>query len=128
VAKPELGSKRLCAHCSAKFFDLNQTPITCPKCGAVFEAAHKSSRSRTEARGPVRGVEPPVPGAPKTNFVSLDADAEAEGEKRPGDADEADDEVELDDEKLDKDTFIEESEEEGTDVSDILGGGIEKDE
>src|SRR4029077_6441484 len=34
VSKPELGMKRLCAHCGAKFYDLNQAPITCPKCGA----------------------------------------------------------------------------------------------
>ena len=27
MAKPELGSKRLCASCGAKFYDLNKTPI-----------------------------------------------------------------------------------------------------
>ncbi|MGA7453741.1 MAG: TIGR02300 family protein, partial [Rhodoplanes sp.] len=29
MAKPELGTKRLCASCSAKFYDLNHDPITC---------------------------------------------------------------------------------------------------
>ncbi|HLN40689.1 MAG TPA: TIGR02300 family protein, partial [Xanthobacteraceae bacterium] len=33
MAKPELGTKRLCASCSAKFYDLNKDPIHCPKCG-----------------------------------------------------------------------------------------------
>ena len=37
MAKPELGTKRLCASCGAKFYDLNKDPIHCPKCGAVYE-------------------------------------------------------------------------------------------
>ncbi len=35
VAKPELGNKHQCQHCGTKFFDLNKTPVVCPKCGAV---------------------------------------------------------------------------------------------
>ena len=49
VAKPELGTKRLCAHCGAKFYDLNHSPINCPKCGTVFEAVVVTSRGRPEA-------------------------------------------------------------------------------
>ena len=33
MAKPELGTKRLCGSCAAKFYDLSKDPITCPKCG-----------------------------------------------------------------------------------------------
>src|SRR6266487_5816480 len=36
VAKPELGTKRLCANCGAKFYDLSKDPIVCPKCATVF--------------------------------------------------------------------------------------------
>ena len=36
VTKPELGTKRRCNSCEAKFFDLNTDPIICPKCLAVF--------------------------------------------------------------------------------------------
>ena len=39
VAKPELGAKRQCQNCGAKFFDLNRDPIVCPKCGAIFQGA-----------------------------------------------------------------------------------------
>ena len=39
MAKPELGTKRLCASCGAKFYDLSKDPIHCPKCGAVYEVA-----------------------------------------------------------------------------------------
>lgn len=37
MAKPELGIKRLCAGCGAKYYDLNRDPIVCPKCGAEFQ-------------------------------------------------------------------------------------------
>lgn len=37
MARPELGTKRLCAGCSAKFYDMNKTPIVCPTCEAVFD-------------------------------------------------------------------------------------------
>jgi hypothetical protein len=80
----------------------------------------------------VRKVEPETHEA---EFVPLeDADAEAQGKKMPGEAVEAGDEVELDDdgveedENLEEDAFIADSEEEDTDVADILGGDIEKEE
>ena len=36
MTKPELGTKRICAGCNAKFYDLHKTPIVCPMCEAVF--------------------------------------------------------------------------------------------
>ena len=131
MAKPELGTKRLCAHCGAKFYDLNHAPITCPKCGAVFEAVVATTRARPEAaRAPVREVEAVVPETQEAEFVSLeDADAEAQGKKKPGaEAAEGEDDVELDDESLDDAAFIEETEEEDTDVTEIIGGDIENEE
>ena len=129
MAKPELGIKRLCAHCGARFYDLNHAPITCPKCGAAFEAVQATSRSRAEAvRAPVHEVEPVVAETPEAEFVSLeDADAEAQG-KKPGEAVEGEEDVELDDESLDDAAFIEEAEEEDTDVAEIIGGDIENEE
>jgi hypothetical protein len=74
----------------------------------------------------MREVEPETH---EVEFLPLeDADAEAQGKKKPGDAVEAGDEVELDDESLEEDAFIGDSEEEDTDVADILGGDIEKEE
>jgi uncharacterized protein (TIGR02300 family) len=32
MAKPELGNKRICVACSARFYDLNRQPVVCPKC------------------------------------------------------------------------------------------------
>jgi hypothetical protein len=67
---------------------------------------------------------------PEAEFVSLEeADAEAQGKKKPGEAGEGEDDVELeDDEALDDAAFIEESEEEDTDVTEIIGGDIENEE
>ena len=33
MAKSELGTKRVCVACGARFYDLTKTPATCPKCG-----------------------------------------------------------------------------------------------
>jgi uncharacterized protein (TIGR02300 family) len=33
MAKPELGSKRVCVSCQTRFYDLTRAPATCPKCG-----------------------------------------------------------------------------------------------
>jgi uncharacterized protein (TIGR02300 family) len=131
VAKPELGTKRLCAHCGARFYDLNHSPAACPKCGAVFEAVAVTARSRPEpARAAPREVEPATPESPEAEFVSLEeADAEVHGKKKPaGTPAEADEDVEIDDEGMDDDAFIEDAEEEDTDVTEIIGNDIENEE
>jgi uncharacterized protein (TIGR02300 family) len=129
VAKPELGTKRLCGNCGAKFYDLSKDPIICPKCHTVLELAAVSSRSRPDsatarAAAPAPEEETVVPETAEAEFVSLeDADAEAQGKKTPdGEAVEgAEDEVELEDEGLDDAAFIEEQEEGDEDVTDIIG-------
>jgi uncharacterized protein (TIGR02300 family) len=129
VAKPELGTKRLCGNCGAKFYDLSKDPIICPKCHTVLELAAVSSRSRPDsaaarAAAPVPEEETVAPETAEAEFVSLeDADAEAQGKKTAdGEAVEGtEDEVELEDEGLDDAAFIEEQEEGDEDVTDIIG-------
>jgi len=132
VAKPELGTKRLCGNCGAKFYDLNKSPINCPKCGTVFEAVVARARpdAAAAARAPVREAEPEAAEVQEAEFVSLEeADAEAQGAKKPaeGEATETEEEVEMD-ESLDDAAFIEETEEGDDDVSDIIGGDVEDEE
>ena len=89
MAKPELGTKRLCGNCSAKFYDLNKTPIVCPKCHTVMELVGgrgpSHGRNRCACAGaaaPVAAEETLVPETQEAEFVSLEeADAEAEGKK-----------------------------------------------
>ena len=126
MAKPELGTKRLCANCSTKFYDLNKSPIVCPKCNTVFELAIPRSRPEpVAARAPAPAEEEPlVPEAAEAEFVSLEeADAETEGKKVvEGDVIEgADEEIEMDETIEDEAPFIEEQEEGDEDVTDIIG-------
>jgi uncharacterized protein (TIGR02300 family) len=138
VAKPELGTKRLCASCGAKFYDLNKDPIHCPKCGAVYEVvvATRPSRPEPAAAPPAPRPVPEEVAAPEpaeVETVSLEeADAEAQGAtaKKPAGTEPAEAEeegVEIG-ETIDDDTFIEEQEEEDADVTDIIGGDIENEE
>ena len=133
MAKPELGTKRLCASCGAKFYDLNKDPIVCPKCETVFHPV-VSTRARPEAaRAPVAPLAPEAAETPEMGDVELvsleEADAESEGGKKAAataDVD-TDEDVEVADDAED-DTFLETDEDEGDDVSDIVGGDREDEE
>jgi uncharacterized protein (TIGR02300 family) len=138
VAKPELGTKRLCASCGAKFYDLNKDPIHCPKCGTVYEVAPVVTRGgRPDAAAaaarpvPEEAVAAEVPEVETVSLEEADAEASGAAAKKPatGDVDVAEDDVEIE-EALDDDddTFIEEQEEEDADVTDIIGGDIENEE
>ena len=140
MAKPELGTKRLCAGCGAKFYDLSKDPITCPKCGTVFEvvvpvtrggrdAAAAAAAAAAASRAQAKEAAEEAPENADVELVSLeDADAEAEG-KKGGDtaaAAEGDDDIEV--EETEEAPFIEETEEGDDDVTDIIGEGREDEE
>jgi len=133
VAKPELGTKRICPETGRKFYDLNKSPVISPYTGKVVPIeAPVAARGRPEAapvRAPAPVEEVAAPEPQDAEFVSLEeADAEAQGAKKPAEAGaEAEEEVEMD-ESLDDSTFIEEQEEEDADVTDIIGGDIENEE
>src|SRR5436190_13244851 len=78
VSKPELGTKRLCAGCNAKFYDLLKTPIVCPTCEAVF-VLPKVVPSR-----PRRGFEPLPAIAAAPAIVPKAQDATASSETADG--------------------------------------------
>ena len=135
MAKPELGTKRVCPETGRKFYDLNKDPVISPYTGKVVPVETPTARARPEpapaprpAVVPAEEVAPPEP--QEAEFVSLEeADAEAQGAKKPGETAEPDIEEEVEmDETLDDSTFIEEQEEEDADVTDIIGGDIENEE
>src|SRR5262245_50646382 len=108
VAKPELGIKRQCGNCGAKFYDLAKSPIVCPKCGTVYEVAAAPAR-RAPAKAAAPAQEEAVPVA-DTETVSLEEVAEQENKasssKGAGpDVEGEDDEVEV---EAGDDTFLEE--------------------
>jgi uncharacterized protein (TIGR02300 family) len=144
VAKPELGTKRLCGSCGAKFYDLSKDPIVCPKCGTVFEivvpvargraaeAAAAAAAGAAAAAAAAKTKEAEAAEAPETADVELvsleDADAEASGKKGEGGAAEGDDDIEVEVEETEEAPFIEEQEEGDDDVTDIIGEGREDEE
>jgi uncharacterized protein (TIGR02300 family) len=133
VAKSELGTKRVCPETGRKFYDLNKDPVVSPYTGKIVPVEAPVVRGRSDAAA-ARAAAPvevaPAPEQQDAEFVSLEeADAEAQGSKKPVETAEPDleEDVEMD-ETLDDATFIEEQEEEDADVTDIIGGDIENEE
>ena len=125
MAKPDLGGKRQCQNCATKFFDLNKTPITCPKCGSIFQVVAATAPSRASRAAPVDDEEPETETGAETVPLE-DADAVEDGKvtaATPEDDAETEDETPADD-----DSFLEEEEEDDGNVSDLIDGDIEDDE
>jgi uncharacterized protein (TIGR02300 family) len=124
VAKPELGLKRQCMSCGAKFYDLNKDPAVCPKCGTVFQAVALSrvaapvATRAAQSEDDESDVETTGP-----EMVSLEEVEADEAEKDLP----IDDDIDVGDDATD-DTFLEEEEEGEDDVSGLIDGDIEDDE
>jgi uncharacterized protein (TIGR02300 family) len=123
VAKAELGTKRQCQNCGAKFFDLNKDPIICPKCGTIFQGA-AAPRARPAAKPEEEDTELATPAG--VDIVSLD-EVEASEEKAAEPVVDDIDVEEADDDAPD-DPFLEEEEEDDDDVSNLIDGDIAPDE
>jgi uncharacterized protein (TIGR02300 family) len=123
MTKPELGTKRLCGSCGARFYDLLHSPITCPKCGTVFAATPALAQTRSKATPePERKFEPALE-APGAQFVPpVDADAETDSEQTDVILEEEDDD-ELADEDLNGAALLEEDDQ---DKDDVVEGTIEE--
>jgi uncharacterized protein (TIGR02300 family) len=126
VAKPELGAKRQCQACGAKFFDLNKDPIVCPKCGTVFQGvgAGAPMRVRPAAKEDEEDTEMVAPAG--VDIVSLD-EVEA-GEEKVAETVVEDIDVEDDAAEVEDDSFLEQEEEDDDDVSNLIDGDIAPDE
>ena len=131
VAKPELGTKRVCPVTGRKFYDLNKDPIVSPYTGQAYPRAMFEPQAKAAAAVAAKPAEDEdevevADGA--VELVSLDeADAET-SEKDAVVTTEDDIEVEDDIGGEDDDTFLEEDEEGDDDVSDLIDGDIEGDE
>jgi uncharacterized protein (TIGR02300 family) len=126
VAKPELGTKRVCPTTGRKFYDLNRDPIVSPYTGqvlprALFEPLVKGAAAAV-ARAP-RIEEELEAEAAAPELVSLEDVEAEEKEKEAG----ADDDVEIAAVPAD-DPFLEEEEEGDDNVTDLIDGDIEDDE
>ena len=109
MAKPELGTKRICVSCAARFFDLAKQPPVCPKCSTEQPAeqprlrrmpGNVSDEKRRPKAAPVPGIE--------------DADVEVEAAEEEGEEGVLEDTSDLEDDA------------EGIDVSVETEGGDEE--
>ncbi len=121
MAKTDLGTKRIDPETGRKFYDLNKDPIVSPYSGksyplSYFESAGGKALEEEEVEERELDTEDETP-----DVVSLeDADDEA---KAGGDGlpDLGDDDVDLGDDA--EDVFLEDEEEDGDDVTGIVGVG-----
>ena len=132
MAKAELGTKRVCPTTGRKFYDLNKDPVISPYTGEIVPVAVLPTSRRAAPVAPVAPLAPEVeaPEAADVELVPLEeADAEAEGGKKEAAVEgEEEEDVEVADGGAEDDTFLETDEDEGDDVSDIVGGEREDEE
>lgn len=121
MAKQARGTKRTCQNgeCGARFYDLERDPIICPICNSKYviasaplsaaaaaAAAAADERARkakkAELEDAVSGDEAVVVEGDEASEIEADDSAAAEGDE----------------------TFLEETEEEGGDMSNIIGGPV----
>jgi uncharacterized protein (TIGR02300 family) len=95
MAKPELGSKRVCVSCSASFYDLMRDPAVCPKCGIAQPAEVPKMKSRA-------GNVPTVSRKPKDAAAVVERDADVEP-VADDEEDETEEEASDSDDDLDED-------------------------
>jgi uncharacterized protein (TIGR02300 family) len=121
ATKAARGTKRTCQNqeCGARFYDLNRDPIACPMCESAYTIAHQSLSPAAAAAAAAAEEK----AARKAKKLADDAAAEVV----PGDGEEALADLEVAEEPIaaeGDETFLEEEEEEGGDVSGILGGPV----
>jgi len=78
MVKPELGTKRVCVACGARFYDLLKVPAVCPKCGT--EQPVEQPRPRRSGGNVVEDRRPkkPVPAAEEADIEIETPDEPAE--------------------------------------------------
>lgn len=126
MAKPELGTKRICPETGRKFYDLNKDPIVSPYTGQSYPRRFfdTSVPSLVEDEEEEKEVDLEEAGA---DLVSLEeADDEVKGGADDLALDDDDDDVDLGDD--DDDTFLADDEEDEDDVSGIISVGDDDDE
>jgi hypothetical protein len=120
LLKQARGTKRTCQNgdCGVRFYDLGRSPIICPICASPYVLASAPIPLAAQPRKPKR-PEYPVEEAAPAETAPPDAEvALAEAETEEEDATEEDEPV----------LVLDVEEEEGGDVSNIIGGPVAEDE
>ncbi len=118
MVKASWGTKRTCQNCAARFYDLNKSPIKCPKCGREhdredFVKVRRGRAAATVATATAAAAAAAAKAAAAKNKKVEEAGLAGEGA-----------EIEADDEALeDTDDLADENEEIEVEVEDDKGEG-----
>ncbi len=135
MAKPDLGTKRVCPTTGKKFYDLNKTPVISPYTGEVVPIAPVVTTRRGAPGASANNTAPEMAAEPMEaeELVPLEeADAEENTGKVKAVVPESEEDIEIDEtlegDEDDDSTFIADEEEGEEDVTDIIGdvGGDEE--
>lgn len=125
MAKPEWGSKHLCASCGIKFYDLQKTPAHCPECGTVAEPTGPSRPRRAAPKPKPKIVKRPVAQEPEEDGLLINDEDEIE-EAEAIDVEVEGDDIAEGDDTAEESALIEDASElgnDGDDVAEVLEGG-----
>ena len=102
MAKPELGTKRVCVSCSTRFYDLTKVPAVCPKCATEQPVEQPRLRRPSGNLADEKRIKKPVP-------VDEEADTEVEeaGEESEDEVIESTDDLDDDAETIGGDIEVE---------------------
>ncbi|GBQ09144.1 MULTISPECIES: TIGR02300 family protein [Acetobacter] len=97
MSQPDLGTKRVCVSCGARFYDLHRSPAVCPKCGT--EQPELVSRLRRSTDSLTPHADTPAPAKKEDEDIDIDTDADTDGDdvmEDTSDLDDDDDDISSD--------------------------------
>ncbi len=131
ATKAARGTKRTCQNsdCGSRFYDLGRSPIVCPICDSKYQLGVTEAAAVAAAGAAASAAEKArKAAAKKPEFEMADDETKAalgaEGEEALADIEGTDEPVAVEDDE----TFLEEEEEDGGNVSGIIGPGGEPEE
>ncbi len=125
--KEARGTKRTCQNpeCGARFYDLNRDPVFCPICQVEYRLAPAIVEEDTEEDTESTEASPSVaPAASIPNDLDAGDGEEVSDDDALVSLEDADAEIEGDAGDADDDTFLEEEDDEGGDVTGIIGTSV----
>lgn len=134
LSKPELGTKRDCPSCGAKFYDLTKSPAVCPKCKHEFVPDQGTKAKRAKPVEKPKEKAPVRPSKRTEDDDDGDISLDAMRDEELADDDSDDDllvgiaDVDDDDDDSDDDAFLPDDDDDDDDVSSIVRGGSNDDE
>ncbi|MFT9019541.1 TIGR02300 family protein, partial [Acetobacter malorum] len=96
-SQPDLGTKRVCVSCGARFYDLHRSPAVCPKCGT--EQPELVSRLRRSSDSLTPHADTPAPAKKEDEDIDIDSDADTDTDdvmEDTSDLDDDDDDISSD--------------------------------